>query len=157
MLRLMLIAVSNRQPDWVDAGFAEYADRVRGRCKLELKTIPLSRRTATSLVERAVAVEGERMLDAIPAGAHVVALAEGGKSWSTAELAAKLEGWTRLGAPVCFLIGGPDGLSPECVERAVERWSLSRLTLPHGLARVVVAEALYRAWSLLNRHPYHRA
>jgi len=79
-----------------------------------------------------------------------------GKPWSTKELAAKLEGWMQRGAPVSFLVGGPDGLSAECVARANERWSLSNLTLPHGLVRVVVAEALYRAWSLLEHHPYHR-
>ena len=157
MLRLLLIAATHRQPDWVDAGFAEYADRVRGRCKLELKAIPLARRTSSTPIDRAVAAEGERMLAAIPAGAHVVVLAEGGKPWTTAELAAKLEGWMQRGAPVCLLIGGPDGLARACVERAAERWSLSRLTLPHGLARVVVAEALYRAFSILSHHPYHRA
>ena len=97
------------------------------------------------------------MLAAVPQGAHVVALLEAGKPWSTKELATKLEGWMQRGAPVYFLVGGPDGLSPDCVSRANERWSLSNLTLPHGLVRVVVAEALYRAWSLLENHPYHRA
>ena len=86
-----------------------------------------------------------------------VALLETGKPWSTKELARKLDGWMQLGAPVALLVGGPDGLSPDCVARADERWSLSSLTLPHGLVRVVVAEALYRAWSLLENHPYHRA
>ncbi len=84
-------------------------------------------------------------------------LLETGKPWSTKELAAKLEGWMQRGAPVALLVGGPDGLSPACVARANERWSLSSLTLPHGLVRVVVAEALYRAWSVLENHPYHRA
>ncbi|HLF10000.1 MAG TPA: 23S rRNA (pseudouridine(1915)-N(3))-methyltransferase RlmH, partial [Gammaproteobacteria bacterium] len=89
--------------------------------------------------------------------AHVVALREQGTPWSTPELAAKLESWMQLGAPVCFLVGGPDGLGADCVKRAKEHWSLSRLTLPHGLVRIAVAEALYRAWSLLEHHPYHRA
>lgn len=97
------------------------------------------------------------MLAQLPAGAHVVALLETGKPWSTTELAAKLESWMQRGAPVALLVGGPDGLSKACTERANERWSLSNLTLPHGLVRVVVAEALYRAWSLLENHPYHRA
>jgi 23S rRNA (pseudouridine1915-N3)-methyltransferase len=97
------------------------------------------------------------MLAVLPTGATVVALLETGKSWSTNELAVKLEGWMQRGAPVAFLVGGPDGLSAACMARAHERWSLSSLTLPHGLVRVVVAEALYRAWSLLENHPYHRA
>jgi 23S rRNA (pseudouridine1915-N3)-methyltransferase len=157
MLRLSLISASNRQPDWVDQGADDYATRLRGRCTLEIKTVPLARRTTSTPTERAIHDEGERMLAQIAAGAHVVALLEAGKSWSTKDLAAKLEAWMQRGAPVAFLIGGPDGMSPECVARANERWSLSNLTLPHGLVRVVAAEALYRAWSLLENHPYHRA
>lgn len=157
MLRLSLIMASNRQPEWVDAGADDYAKRLRGRCTLEIKTVPLARRTASTPVERAINDEGERMLAAVPAGTHVVALLETGKPWSTKELAAKLESWMQRSAPVALLVGGPDGLSEACVARANERWSLSNLTLPHGLVRVVVAEALYRAWSLLENHPYHRA
>jgi len=157
MLRLSLITASNRQPEWVDDGAEDYAKRLRGRVSLEIKTVPLARRTATTPVERAINDEGERLLAAVPQGAHVVALLETGKPWSTKDLAAKLEGWMQRGAPVCFLVGGPDGLSASCVARANERWSLSNLTLPHGLVRVVAAEALYRAWSLIENHPYHRA
>jgi 23S rRNA (pseudouridine1915-N3)-methyltransferase len=162
MLRLLLVTASNRQPAWVDMGYAEYAERLRGRCTLELKTIPLAKRTASTsvgraLVERAMADEGARMAAAIPDGAHVVALVENGKPWSTKDLAAKLERWAERGAPVAFLVGGPDGLGTDALARANERWSLSPLTLPHGLVRVVVAEALYRAWSVLQNHPYHRA
>jgi 23S rRNA (pseudouridine1915-N3)-methyltransferase len=156
MLRLSLLTVSNRQPDWVDDGAADYAKRLRGRCTLEIKTLPLARRTASAPVGRAIADEGARVLAAIPAGAHVVALDERGKPWTTKELAAKLAAWMRVGAPVFFLIGGPDGLAPDCLKRANERWCLSALTLPHGLARIVAAEALYRAWSVLENHPYHR-
>jgi 23S rRNA (pseudouridine1915-N3)-methyltransferase len=162
-LRLLLVTASNRQPEWIDAGYAEYAHRLRGRCTLELKTIPLAKRTASAsanvgraLVERAMADEGARMTAAIPDGAHVVALVENGKPWSTKELAAKLARWAERGAPVIFLVGGPDGLGAEALARATDRWSLSPLTLPHGLVRVVVAEALYRAWSTLQNHPYHR-
>ena len=157
MLRLSLITASNRQAQWVDDGADDYAQRLRGRCTLEIQTIPLARRTATTPVARAVDDEGKRLLAAAPAGAHIVALLEHGKPWSTQELAGKLEAWMQRGAPVAFLVGGPDGLSLECVARANERWSLSNLTLPHGLVRVIAAEALYRAWSLLENHPYHRA
>jgi len=157
MLRLVLIAASNRQPAWVDAGYAEYADRLRGRCTLELKVLPLARRSGASTPDRALADEGARMARAIPAGAHVVALAEAGKPLSTNDLAAKLQLWSERGGPIALLLGGPDGIGGEALARAAEHWSLSPLTLPHGLARVVAAEALYRAWSLLQNHPYHRA
>ncbi|HEX6996514.1 MAG TPA: 23S rRNA (pseudouridine(1915)-N(3))-methyltransferase RlmH [Gammaproteobacteria bacterium] len=156
-MRLLLLAASNRQPDWVVAGYREYAGRLRGRFVLELKEVKLARRTGGASVAQAVADEGERLLAAVPDGAHVVALSERGAPWSTADLAARLERWSALGAPVCLLLGGPDGLAPRCLERAAEQWCLSPLTLPHGLARIIVAEALYRAWSLLERHPYHRA
>jgi len=157
MLRLVLIAASNRQPAWVDAGYAEYADRLRGRCMLELKVLPLARRSGASSPDRALADEGARMARAIPTGAHVVALAEAGKPLSTNDLAAKLERWSERGGPIALLLGGPDGIGGDALARAAEHWSLSPLTLPHGLARVVAAEALYRAWSLLQNHPYHRA
>jgi 23S rRNA (pseudouridine1915-N3)-methyltransferase len=156
-VRLVLVAASNRQPGWVDDGFADYARRLRRGCTLELKEIPLGRRGAKEPAAAAVEREGGRMLAAIPAGARVVALDERGPLLSTGDLAARLAAWQRLGGPVCFLVGGPDGLSAGCLDRAEERWSLSRLTLPHGLVRIVVAEALYRAWSLLEHHPYHRA
>jgi 23S rRNA (pseudouridine1915-N3)-methyltransferase len=162
VLRLVLINASNRQPEWVDAGFAEYASRLRGAYRLELKTVPLAKRTAATsgergLVERAMADEGKRMAAAIPAGAHVVALTEDGKPWSTHDLAGKLARWSDLGAPVALLVGGPDGLGRDALARAGEKWSIAPLTLPHGLVRVVVAEALYRAWSVVQNHPYHRA
>lgn len=96
------------------------------------------------------------MLAAVPKGAHIVALDQNGRPWSTTELKDRLLGWIEAGRPVALLLGGPDGLAPACVGQAAERWSLSPLTLPHGLARVVVAEALYRAFSLLENHPYHR-
>ena len=157
MLRLSLITASNRQPAWVDTGAADYAKRLRGRCSLEIKTVPLARRTAATSADRAVEEEGARLLAQLPAGAHVVALSERGRPWSTPDLARKLDAWMGLGAPVGLLVGGPDGLSESCIDRADEQWSLSNLTLPHGLVKIVVAEALYRAWSLLENHPYHRA
>ena len=96
------------------------------------------------------------MLRAIPTAAHVVALTVGGQAWSTIELAKRLSSWTVLGTSVCLLVGGPDGLADDVLQRADERWSLSPLTLPHGIVRPVVAEALYRAWTLHQGHPYHR-
>ena len=154
-MRLLVIAAGNRQPAWVDEGFGEYARRLRGSCTLELAQIPLGRRSKASS-DKAQKDEGERMLRAILPASHVVSLGVSGRPWTTEQLAKRLQHWTTLGVPVCLLVGGPDGLTAGCEARAVERWSLSPLTFPHGLVRVIVAEALYRAWSLNEGHPYHR-
>ena len=154
-MRLLVIAAGNRQPAWVDDGFADYARRLRGSCTLELVEIPLGRRSKSSS-DKARRDESARMLRAIPPNAHVVALGVSGRTWATEQLAERIDRWTTLAAPVCLLIGGPDGLSAECEARSAEHWSLSPLTFPHGLVRVIVAEALYRAWSLNEGHPYHR-
>jgi len=156
-MRVLLLAASNRQPVWVNEGFNEYAKRFRANCRLELKQIALASRPASAPVQRAMNDEGTRMLAAVPGTAHVVALAQDGEPWSTAQLVTRFNRWMTDGLHLCLLLGGPDGLSERCMQRADECWSLSRLTLPHGLARIVVAEALYRAWSVIQRHPYHRA
>jgi len=156
-MRITIIAASKRQPAWVREGFTDYAKRLRGSCTIELAEVPLGPRSASAPLERALSAEGERMLARLPKGARVIALDETGAPWSTPELAGRLRAWLEAGAPVVLLIGGPDGLAPACLARADERWSLSRLTLPHGLARIVAAESLYRAWAVLERHPYHRA
>lgn len=155
-MRIAVISVSGKQPDWVQAGFDSYARRLRGSCALDLTEISLAKRSKSVALTRVLEQEGKRMLAAIPKGAHVVALDEAGKSWSTLQLATRLKAWLGGGTPVALLIGGPDGMAPDCMARANERWSLSPLTLPHGLVRVIAAEALYRAWSLLEHHPYHR-
>lgn len=144
-------------PGWVAAGFAEYAGRLPRESALSLIEIPLARRTKTLAPDTAVAAEGERMLAKIRRDDFVVALDVGGKAVSTEALARRFGDWLQDGRDRAFLIGGPDGLASDCLARADWRWSLSPLTLPHGLVRVVVAEALYRAWSLLQGHPYHRA
>jgi len=156
-MRVVVIAVANRQPSWVDQGFDEYAKRLGKDCRLELKQIALAKHRSRGNLERVLEDEGHRMLAAVPKAAHVVALSESGSTWSTKQLAARLRDWMTLGAPVSLLIGGPDGLSATCTQRAAERWSLSPLTLPHGLARILVAEAVYRAWTVNQRHPYHRS
>ena len=154
-MRIHVIAAGHQQPAWIDEGFGEYARRLRGSCTLELAEIPLGRRSKASS-DKAQKDENERMLRAILPASHVVSLGVSGRPWTTEQLAKRLRPWTTLGAPVCLLVGGPDGLSADCEARAVERWSLSPLTFPHGLVRVIVAEALYRAWSLNQGHPYHR-
>jgi 23S rRNA (pseudouridine1915-N3)-methyltransferase len=155
-MRMKLLAAGTRMPAWVDAGFADYAGRLRGDFRLELTEIPLGARGSGD-VRRAVETEGRRMLTAAGERAHLVALQVGGQALSTGQLARWLEDRAREGQTPVFCIGGPDGLAPEVDALARLRWSLSALTLPHGLARVVVAEALYRAVSLNKGLPYHRA
>lgn len=154
---MRLVAAGTRMPAWVDAGFEDYAGRLRGEYRLELKEIPLGDRSGGADPRRAIDAEGRRMLAAAGDGAHLVALQVGGKALSTEQLARWLERRALEGDSPVFCIGGPDGLAPEVDARARLRWSLSALTLPHGLARVVVAEALYRAVSVIKGLPYHRA
>lgn len=155
-MRLHLIAVGNRMPDWVEAGYAEYAKRLPADCALLLHEIAPGKRGKGADLERARREEGEKMLATLPKGAYVVALEVGGKDWDTAELAQRLADWRQQGRDVALLVGGPEGLADACRARADVQWSLSRLTLPHPLVRIVLAEQLYRAWSLLQGHPYHR-
>jgi len=153
---IRLITASSKQPGWVTEAYDYYARRLDRGCRIDLVEVALARRAGKADVTRAVADEGRRMLRHVPDDAHVVALAVDGRAWSTAELARRLEAWLAGPGPVALLVGGPDGLGPGCLSRAAERWSLSALTLPHGLARVVIVEALYRARSLARGHPYHR-
>jgi len=154
-MRARLIAAGTRLPDWVNDGYAGYARRFTG-FRLELLEIPIPRRGADGDVARAVAGEGQRMLEIVGKRDYVVALEVSGRAMTTAELARWLESRLAGGRDLAFMIGGPDGLAPDVLERADFRWSLSPLTWPHGLARIMVAEQLYRAHSLLKGHPYHR-
>lgn len=150
--RLRILAVGTRMPGWVQQGFEDYRKRLPRDCAVELREVPLSRREGA----RAVLEEGEALLAALHPEERVIALEVDGEDWSTADLAARLRGWRDEGSRVAFLIGGPDGLAEACRTRAARRWSLSRLTLPHPLVRIVLIEQLYRAWSILGGHPYHR-
>ena len=144
-------------PSWIEAGYADYAGRLPAECKLLLKEIPLGAARAGGDARKAMHEEGERMRAALPAGAGITALEVRGKPFDTEALAKLLARWLQEGRDQALLVGGPDGLAPECLAKAELKWSLSPLTLPHGLVRVVVAEQLYRAWSILKNHPYHRA
>ena len=155
-MRLHLIAVGSRLDAWVSQGYDEFAKRLPTDCSLQLTEIPALKRGKNADIERITREEGRKMLAAIPKGALVVVLDVQGRQYTTSELAEKLAGWLQGGRDVALLVGGPEGLAPECLARAEEKWSLSRLTLPHPLVRIVVAEQLYRAWSVLNHHPYHR-
>ena len=144
-------------PAWVSAGYAEYARRLPRECSLQLVEIPVSKRRKSIPPARAMQEEGQLMLAAIPGDCLVIALDVTGKSWSTGMLAERLQDWLAGGRDVALLVGGPDGLAPDCLARADLGWSLSTLTYPHALVRIVIAEQLYRAWSINTGHPYHRS
>jgi 23S rRNA (pseudouridine1915-N3)-methyltransferase len=152
-----LVAAGTRLPRWVSDGYDEYAGRLGPELRLELVEIPVTHRGRNADVARARAEEGRRMMAAVDARMHVTALDVGGRAMSTGQLAQWLAGRMNDGRDLALLVGGPDGLDPACLERADGSWSLSPLTFPHGLVRILVAEQLYRAASLLRGHPYHRA
>lgn len=143
-------------PGWVQTGYQEYARRLPRDIVLDLIEIPLAHRGKNADLTRLLKKEGDMMMAAIKSSDFVVSLDVTGKSWTTPELAKQLQNWQSLGSDICLLVGGPDGLSPECSARAQQHWSLSKLTFPHPLVRVVIAETLYRAWSINAGHPYHR-
>ena len=143
-------------PGWVQQGYDDYAKRLPRECELVLKEIPAGKRGKNSDIARIVKEEGERMIVAMPQNTHVVTLDIPGKPWTTPELAQAMQRWLANGQSLSLLVGGPEGLAEEVKVLARESWSLSKLTFPHPLVRIIVAEQLYRAWSLLNNHPYHR-
>lgn len=155
-MRLRILAVGTRMPSWVTEGFNEYARRMPPELRVELVELPLGQRSKNQPPEKAIAKEGETMLKAIGGNEGVVALDVLGKPWSTEKLAHQLRAWQESGRHYNLLIGGPDGLAPECLARAEQSWSLSPLTLPHPLVRIVLMEQLYRAWTLNAGHPYHK-
>lgn len=144
-------------PAWVQTGSDEYLKRMPQECRVEIQELPAGQRGKNADIPRAIRQEGDRMLAAIPKDCRVVALDVKGKAWSTESLAQNMQEWMSDGRDVALLVGGPDGLDERCLKLAQQRWSLSALTFPHPLVRVIVAEQLYRAWSVINHHPYHRA
>ncbi|MFN5746891.1 MAG: 23S rRNA (pseudouridine(1915)-N(3))-methyltransferase RlmH [Methylococcaceae bacterium] len=155
-MQILLCAVGQRMPGWVSEGYQEYAKRLPRECELVLREIAPGKRGKNADLDRARNEEGERILASLCRDDHVIALEVGGQAWSTEQLAGKLQHWLPSGQRIALLVGGPEGLSDACRARANQLWSLSALTLPHPLVRVIVAEQIYRAWSLLNKHPYHR-
>lgn len=155
-MKLLAVAVGTRMPAWADAAFDEFARRMPRELPLELKEIKAEPRSGGKPVEALLAAEAGRIRAALPARCRLVALDERGADLATPQLAARLRQWMESGDDVALVIGGPDGLAPDLKSAAAETLRLSSLTLPHALARVVLAEALYRAASLLKNHPYHR-
>ncbi|TDX30423.1 23S rRNA (pseudouridine1915-N3)-methyltransferase [Modicisalibacter xianhensis] len=155
-MKVRLLAVGNRMPAWVEQGVEEYRKRLPRDFALEIVEIAPGARGKNADVARAVAQEGQRMRERLRGNERLVALEVQGQAWSTERLAREADYWRHDGGDVALLVGGPDGLEPGLSASAHQRWSLSTLTLPHPLVRLVVAEQLYRAWTLLVGHPYHR-
>jgi len=155
-MRIRLIAVGTKMPSWVTSGYQEYAKRLPNDFQLELVELSVGHRGKGADTARAIKSEGDAMLAAIPKGDKVIALCVDGRNWSTEQLAEQAESWRMEGHNISLLVGGPDGLDARCIALADQRWSLSALTLPHPLVRIVLAEQLYRAWTLLQGHPYHK-
>lgn len=143
-------------PDWVLTGCETYQKRLPRHLNIQLKELSLAHRAKNTPIHQAIEDEGERILKALPKPAHVVALDVKGKPWSTPQLSQELSHWQLSGQDIALIIGGPDGLSDHCLQQAQQKWSLGPLTLPHPLVRIVLFEQIYRAWSILNHHPYHR-
>lgn len=156
-MRVTVHSVAGRMPAWVDAAVAEYGKRLPREMRLTWRTVPLAPRQGDSDGTRLREREGEALLKGVRDDDHCIALDGRGAPWSTEALADELRGWLMQGRALALLIGGPDGLSDACLARAQQRWSLGPLTLPHPLVRVVLAEQLYRAWTITVGHPYHRA
>jgi 23S rRNA (pseudouridine1915-N3)-methyltransferase len=155
-MRIRLLAVGTKMPKWVTDGYQEYCKRLPSDFQLELVELPPGHRGKGADIQRAMRSEGDAMLAAIPKGDRVIALCVDGKNWSTEKLAEHAEYWRMEGDNITLLVGGPDGLDPRCIAAADQKWSLSALTLPHPLVRIILAEQIYRAWTLLQGHPYHK-
>ena len=157
-MKIHLLATGTKMPDWVNKGYFEYANRLNGgNVQLHLKEIPAEKRTKDSDTKTICKKESDALIKAIPNGCHVVALDVLGQTWSTEKLAKQMENWMMSGKDIALLVGGPEGMTKECLQHADQIWSLSALTFPHPLVRIIVGEQLYRAWSITENHPYHRA
>lgn len=155
-MQIHLVAVGNRMPTWVTEGFQDYAKRLPRECELVLREIAPGKRGKNADLARIREEEGERILASLSRDDQVIALEVGGKPWDTVQLSNQVKDWMRDGRRIALMVGGPEGLSDACRARANQLWSLSPLTLPHPIVRIIVAEQIYRAWSLINNHPYHR-
>ena len=155
-MRIRLIAIGQKMPSWVEQGYQDYAKRIKGDLRLELTALAMQKRSKNTSASRLCDLEGKSMLASIKPQERIVSLDVKGQAMSTEQLASQLVEWQHQGQSIAWLIGGPDGLSKEVINASEKKISLSNLTLPHPLVRVIVAEQLYRAWSINQGHPYHR-
>ena len=156
-MKINLVCVGTKMPEWVEAGVAEYRKRLPRDFELLITEVPMSQRGKSVDIARAMAKEGDACMRAVAENDFVVALDVRGKTFGTEQLAMEIGKLRDAGRNISLLVGGPDGLAPRCVAEADAKWSLSPLTFPHPLVRIILAEQLYRVWSLLSGHPYHRA
>lgn len=155
-MKMTLLAVGSKMPRWVDEAFNEYARRLPREATLQLQEIKPEKRGGGVTAEKGMAAECARIEAAIPPRSRLIVLDERGQDWTSVRLASEMKTWLASGDDICLVIGGADGLSPAIKQRADVLLRLSALTLPHGMVRVLLAEQLYRAVSILNHHPYHR-
>jgi 23S rRNA (pseudouridine1915-N3)-methyltransferase len=155
-MQLMIVAVGHKMPAWIETGFTEYAKRMPPELRIVLKEVKPVERSGSKTAVTAMALERDRIEAVLPKNARIVALDERGKDLTSVGLSQQLEAWQQDGRDVAFLIGGADGLDPELKARADGLIRISSMTLPHGIVRVMLAEQLYRAWSITQNHPYHR-
>ena len=156
-MHIHLIAVGQKMPAWVDRACADFLKRLPRELQLNTIEVPLLKRGKKPDIQLIVRDESRKVLDAIPTGCSLVALDVKGNRISTEKLASTLDNWMQQGQDIAIVIGGPDGLSNELLQQADQTVSLSDMTFPHPLVRIIIVEQLYRAWSILNNHPYHRA
>ncbi len=156
-MAVKLIAVGRNMPDWVNEAFHDYVKRLPAEYAIDILEVRPEIRGKNENIAKIIEREGEKILKAVPDQYTIIALDERGTPWNTQQLATQLKQWREEQKKICLVIGGPDGLSDACRQRAHQIWSLSPLTLPHPLVRVIIAEQIYRAWSILTHHPYHRA
>jgi len=156
-MKINLLSIGTRMPKWVNEGVSEYSKRLPSDFNFSVTEVPMAKRGKSIDVGQAIKKESDALLSRVREQDYVVAMEVGGKVLSTEDLASRFDAIRLQGQHVALLVGGPDGLGDDCLARANEKWSLSALTLPHPLVRILVAEQVYRAWSILNSHPYHRA
>ena len=155
-MQLIIAAVGHKMPAWIEAGFNEYSRRMPADCRIVLKEIKPVERSGSKTAQTVMALERSKIEAALPKQGRLIALDEHGRDITTVQLADLLTQWQQAGGDTCFVIGGADGLDADFKARALLKIRLSSLTLPHGMVRVLLAEQLYRAWSITQNHPYHR-
>lgn len=151
-----ILAVGTKMPSWVTQGVDEYLRRMPSECQVKIVELPLGQRVKSKNIKQAMLQEEKSILAAIPNNALVIAMEVKAKIWSTELLSEKMQDWMQSGKDVALLVGGPDGMTQTCINKAVDKWSLSNLTLPHPLVRIVLAEQLYRGLMVIKNHPYHK-
>ncbi|VAW94699.1 23S rRNA (pseudouridine(1915)-N(3))-methyltransferase [hydrothermal vent metagenome] len=155
-MRIQIIAIGERMPSWVQEGYQEYVKRIANGLSISLVEISAEKRNKSSNTPKILEKEAQRMLQAVGKDHYIIALDKGGQSWSTETLAARIRGWQQDGTNISILIGGPEGMTTELLQQAQLKLSFSAMTFPHPIIRVMLAEQIYRAYSIINNHPYHK-